>query len=86
MFVMIGKKDIQIDWRMDGGALEKVIGQRSAVSFSYPDDANHLLKHEERPVEKLTAEYVGAHYNAPDAVLDEEATRTIIEWLENELR
>ena len=83
---MIGKKDIQIDWRMDGGALEKVIGQSRLRRFRIQTSANHVLKHEERPVEKLTAEDVGAHYNAPDAVLDEEATRTIIEWLENELQ
>jgi hypothetical protein len=82
VLVVIGKKDIQIDWKIDGGALEKAAAQRTAVSFAYPENANHVLKHEELPVDRLTAEYVGSHYNAPDAEIDEEAAGTIYGWLD----
>jgi uncharacterized protein len=81
MLVVIGKKDLQTDWKIDGGALENATSQMTAVSFAYPENANHVLKHEEIPVEKLTAEYVGSHYNAPDAELDEEAAGAILSWL-----
>jgi uncharacterized protein len=81
LLVVIGKKDIQIDWMIDGGALERATAQNSAASFAYPENANHVLKHEELPREKLTAEYVGAHYNAPDAVLDKEIADRIVNWL-----
>ena len=85
MLVVIGKKDLQIDWKIDGGALENATTQNAAVKFAYPENANHVLKHEELPLEKLTAEYVGAHYNAPDRELDEEAANVIFNWL-NEQR
>jgi len=81
MLVLIGKKDIQIDWKIDGRALERATVQKPAVSFAYPENANHVLKHEEMPFEKLTAEYVSMHYNAPDAELDEEAAKAIFNWL-----
>lgn len=81
MLVVIGKKDIQIDWKIDGRALENATAQKTAVSFAYPENANHVLKHEAMPVEKLTAEYVGLHYNALDAELDKEAANAIFNWL-----
>jgi uncharacterized protein len=80
MLVLIGKKDIQIDWKIDGRALERA-AEKSTASFAYPDNANHVLKHEDLPLEKLTAEYVSLHYNAPDAKIDEEAAKTILGWL-----
>jgi pimeloyl-ACP methyl ester carboxylesterase len=85
MLVVIGKKDLQIDWRVDGEALENATVQKAAVSFAYPENANHVLKHEELPVDRLTAEYVGSHYNAPEAELDEDAAKAILSWL-NEQR
>ena len=60
MMILIGKKDIQINWKIDGGALERV-AERSVTSFAYPNSANHVLKHEDLPLEKLTAEYVSLH-------------------------
>jgi len=82
--VIIGKKDIQIDWKMDGEPLERATAQNLDASFAYPENANHVLKHEELPREKLTAEYVGAHYNAPDAVLDREVVDWIVHWLKEQ--
>ncbi len=32
-------------------------------------------------IEKLTAQYIGLHYNAPDAELDKEAANVISNWL-----
>ncbi|MGH9920419.1 MAG: alpha/beta hydrolase family protein [Nitrososphaerales archaeon] len=86
ILVVIGKKDIQIDWKFDGKALEDATAHKTGVSFAYPENANHLLKHEELPREKLTAEYVGAHYNAPGATLDEEAANSIFLWLDEQCR
>jgi pimeloyl-ACP methyl ester carboxylesterase len=81
VLVVIGKKDIQISWKVDGKALEDAMAGKTAVSFAYPENANHVLKHEALPIEELTAQYVGAHYNAPDAKLDEETADSIFGWL-----
>lgn len=85
MLVLIGKKDIQIDWKIDGGALEKATAQKqTSLSFAYPENANHVLKHEETPKEKLIAQYVGLRYNAPDVELDKEAADAIYNWLKEQ--
>jgi uncharacterized protein len=81
ILVVIGKKDIQIDWKIDGKALENATARNSSASFAYPENANHVLKHEELPLEKITAQYAGMNYNASNAVLDEETASTIYSWL-----
>jgi hypothetical protein len=82
--VVIGKKDIQVDWKIDGKALEEAAAQKSSVTFAYPENANHLLKHEELPLESLTVQHVSMHYNAPDAKLDDEAANDILSWLKKQ--
>jgi hypothetical protein len=84
ILVVIGKKDIQVDWKIDGELLEKAVTQNPDASFAYPENANHILKHEEKPREALTAQYVSLHYNASDAILDEETTGVIINWLKKQ--
>ena len=81
ILVVIGKKDIQIDWKIDGRALENATEQKSSASFAYPENANHVLKHEKLPLEKITAQYAGMNYNASGAALDQEAASTIYDWL-----
>ncbi len=81
VLVVIGKKDIQVNWKVDGKALEDATAGKTTVSFAYPENANHVLKHEALPVEELTAQYVAAHYNVPDAKLDEEGANSILGWL-----
>ncbi len=76
-----GKKDIQVDWRVDGKALEDAMAARAGVSFVYPENANHLLKYEDKPTEKLNARQVEARYNAADARLDADAAGSITNWL-----
>jgi uncharacterized protein len=82
--VLIGKKDIQVDWKTDGALLEKATAQKSDVSFVYPENANHILKHEETPREGLNAQNVTLHYNAPEAEIDTETATTIVNWLKKQ--
>jgi alpha-beta hydrolase superfamily lysophospholipase len=85
MLIVIGKKDLQVDWKIDGKALENATARNTGVSFAYPENANHVLKHEETPREKLTGQTVGSRYNAPDAELDKEAANSIYNWLKKGL-
>ena len=52
--VLIGKKDIQVDWQLDGQALEGQAGGNPLVTFAYPGNANHVLKYEPKAREELT--------------------------------
>lgn len=78
VLVVIGKKDVQVDWEADGGALEPAAGD--GVTFIYPDDANHVMKNEPKPAADLTAQDALA-YNAADRVLDPQALSAILDWL-----
>jgi alpha-beta hydrolase superfamily lysophospholipase len=80
VLVVIGKKDLQVDWRLDGEPLERAAAGRD-VTFRYPEDANHVLKLEPRPRAELSAASIGRSYNGPDTRLDPEAVATIIDWL-----
>lgn len=84
LLVLIGKKDIQVDWRLDGEPLERATAQNPRATFVYPDEANHVLKHEGTPKEKLAPGDVVAHYNAEDAVLDADAAGAIYGWLDRQ--
>ena len=81
ILVLIGKKDIQIDWQLDAKPLEAAKVCCNNATFAYPENANHVLKHEEKPRERLVAAEVILRYNAKDAVLDQEALKTILSWL-----
>ena len=80
VILIIGKKDIQAGWDVDGKALEIASAMNDNVTFVYPENADHTLKHEERPREKLTAEVV-LRYNAEDRKLDQETLLAIVNWL-----
>ena len=84
MLIVIGKKDIQVDWKIDGREIEKATAKKNGVSFVYPENANHVLKHEIKPLEEITAQYAGLSYNAPNAELDKEAANVILNWLNNQ--
>ncbi|MBN1856546.1 MAG: alpha/beta hydrolase [Dehalococcoidia bacterium] len=81
VLVVIGKKDIQTEWKLDGGALEEASQGKSNVSFFYPQHANHVLKHEPRPREDLTGATAIEGYNGAESVLDDDTLKTILAWL-----
>jgi uncharacterized protein len=81
LLVVIGKKDLQVDWAANGKALEEATAGNPGASFVYPENANHVLKHEATPREQLTGQAAIMNYNIENAVLDEEAVNTIMNWL-----
>jgi pimeloyl-ACP methyl ester carboxylesterase len=81
VLVLIGKKDVQVDWRVDGEPLERAAAGRNEVTFHYPEHANHVLKFEPRPRADLSGANVLQSYNGPDARLDPESLAIITEWL-----
>ena len=81
VLVIIGKKDIQIDWQADGEPLQRAAAGHEEVSFVFPEDANHVLKQELRPRSELAQAEVMESYNSPDARLDPQALAGILEWL-----
>ena len=80
VLVVIGQKDIQTDWKLEGGALEEASRGKDNVTFYYPENANHVLKHEPAPREEVTAAS-SLGYNAAGVYLDDETLKTILEWL-----
>jgi hypothetical protein len=81
ILIIIGKKDMQVDWQADGRALELALAGHENVTFVYPDNANHILKYEPQARERLVPTEVAANYNAADRRLDADALAAIRKWL-----
>jgi uncharacterized protein len=81
VLVIIGKKDIQIDWQADGAALQRAAAGHANVTFLFPENANHVLKQELRPRSELVASAIAESYNGPDTRLDPQALASILDWL-----
>ncbi|MFZ2033561.1 MAG: alpha/beta fold hydrolase [Candidatus Dormiibacterota bacterium] len=81
VLIVIGKKDLQVDWQADAEPLQRAAAGLSDVSFLFPENANHVLKHEARPRAELAQGDAMSSYNAADASLDPETVAAIVEWL-----
>jgi uncharacterized protein len=79
--VIIGKKDLQIDWQADGEPLKLAAAGHENVTFLFPENANHVLKEELRPRETLVPVEITESYNGPDTRLDQETLASILAWL-----
>jgi pimeloyl-ACP methyl ester carboxylesterase len=81
ILVIIGKKDVQVGWQVDGSRWEKLVKDHSNITVVFPDNANHVLKHEARPLEQLSPTDIMNSYSSADAVLDPPVVETIAAWL-----
>jgi pimeloyl-ACP methyl ester carboxylesterase len=81
VLVIIGKKDIQVDWQDDGEPLQRAAAGREEVNFLFSENANHVLKQELRPRSELIPAEMVESYNSPDTRLDPQALTSILEWL-----
>jgi len=78
--VMIGGHDAQVDAKLDGDPLQAAAAGRANVTFAFPPEANHVLKHDTRsPAEVAQAPTNG--YNDEGTFLDPEALDIILTWL-----
>ncbi|MBS1699948.1 MAG: alpha/beta fold hydrolase [Actinobacteria bacterium] len=77
--VLIGEKDLQIDADADGGALRTAAAANPRVTFLFPPEANHVLKHEPRPRAEIVP---GTNYNEDGTRLDTDAVLAIEGWLD----
>jgi pimeloyl-ACP methyl ester carboxylesterase len=84
MLVIGGGKDVQIDPQLDGARLEKALrAANREVTMHVAPDADHVLKHEPRPVAAIRADLtaLASHYNAAGRTLDENLVKAVIDWL-----
>jgi alpha-beta hydrolase superfamily lysophospholipase len=81
VLIVIGKKDLQVDWQADAEPIQRASAGHTDVSFVFPENANHVLKHEPRPRDELVQAEAMQRYNAADASLDREAVADIEAWL-----
>ena len=79
--IIIGKKDLQVDWQADGAPLQGAAAGHDNVTLLFPENANHVLKYEPRPRSELAQPEAVPRYNVPDTKLDPEAMASIVAWL-----
>ena len=78
--VVMGKKDVQVDWQADGALLQTATVNITHIAYEFPENADHVLKYQPKPREELT-QADARDYNMTGRVLDPEAVRVIIDWL-----
>ena len=81
VLVIIGRKDIQVDWQADGEPLQRAAAGHENVTFLFPENANHVLKQELRPRSELVQSDVMVSYNGPDTRMDPQTVDDILDWL-----
>lgn len=78
--VLIGGHDLQVDVHADGDPLRAATSGKPDVTFAFPPEANHVLKHETRTPAEVAAT-PGGGYNDAEATLDPESLTIILTWL-----
>jgi uncharacterized protein len=84
VMVVLGKKDIQVDWQVDGALLDTFAQTRNQIRIVYMENANHVLKFEPRPRSELTPAVVAVSYGAEDTTLDPDTVETISSWMKTQ--
>lgn len=82
VLILIGKKDIQVDWQVDGPIFEAVAKNHPNIAVVYLENTNHVMKLEPKPKEQLNPAEVSATYSSEQVGLDPIAVETIVSWLE----
>jgi uncharacterized protein len=81
VLVLLGKKDIQVVWQLDGPIFDEMVKKQANLRVAYAENANHVLKYEPRPLAELTMAEIMVSYNAENARLDDQAVEIILSWL-----
>ncbi|HEX7597026.1 MAG TPA: alpha/beta hydrolase [Polyangia bacterium] len=84
VLILLGKKDIQVVWELDSPIFGELIKKQANVQLAYAENANHVLKHEPRPLAELSMADIMASYNADTSRLDERAVEIILGWLKGQ--
>ncbi len=85
VLIVLGKKDIQVDWQTDGALFEAVAKEHENITVVFSENANHVLKYEPKPRSELTAVQVMVSYGADNVMLDPDPVAAIISWLQAQL-
>jgi uncharacterized protein len=85
VLIVIGKKDIQVDWQVDGSLFETVAQEHANITLVYPENTNHVLKFEPKPRSQLIVAEVMVTYGSDDVTLDPEPVENIASWLQSRL-
>jgi uncharacterized protein len=81
VLIVLGKKDIQVDWQVEGPLFESVATGHGNISIVYFENANHVLKFEPKPRAQLTPTEVMSTYSSDNVLLDPAPLNAIISWL-----
>lgn len=81
MLLLIGKKDIQVNWEVDGAILRRRLSGRQNITISFPENADHVLKYEPMPRDQIVPGLAGQNYNQASRDLDDETLGIMLGWL-----
>ncbi len=82
VLIVLGKKDIQVDWQTDGALFEAAAKEHTNIRVVFSENANHVLKYEPKPRSELTVAEVMTSYSADNVMLDPDPVNVIVTWLQ----
>ena len=85
VLILLGKKDIQVVWQTDGPIFDELVKSLPNVKIAYAENANHVLKHEPRPLAELSMADIMASYNGDTSWLDDQVVEIILGWLKEQV-
>ena len=85
VLIVLGKKDIQVDWQTDGDIFQTAAQEHDNIKLSFFENANHVLKFEPKPRAELNPAEVSLSYSAEDTLLDPEPVEAIKAWLQAQM-
>lgn len=85
VLILLGKKDIQVMWQTDGPIFDELVKSLPNVKIAYAENANHVLKHEPRPLAELSMADIMASYNGDTSWLDDQVVEIILGWLKEQV-
>jgi uncharacterized protein len=81
VLIVIGKKDIQVDWQVDGALFEATAREHANIRLVFAENASHVMKYEPRLRAELTPAEVMQTYSGDQTALDPEPVEAIVSWL-----
>jgi uncharacterized protein len=85
VLIVLGKKDTQVDWLVDGPILAGVAQEHDNIHIVTLENANHVLKFEPKARAELSVTEVMASYSAEQGFLDPQGLEAILSWLKDQV-
>lgn len=81
VLVIIGRNDVQVDWKTDGELVSSLASRKNNITFMAPENTDHVLKFQDIPRDKQDPTKSGMGYNSENRKLNDRTVDLVLSWL-----